>query len=815
MVRRKDSFWDYAEELENGRFVCKFCKQDFAGGISRLKSHLSGVRGRDIQICLQVPEAIQLEVLQAIDAPTKKAKSVAESVNVLESESISGSSSSHMPNLCTGHDKSQVDKQFAKLIISDRICYDAIQSPLFNDFVIGVAKHGSDYVLPSSLTLKSQLMPDIMKEVEEYVQNVIKYSVKTGCTLMYNIWPHKKRRLNRSIFTFVDIYAYTPIGVACMDPPDSMGRDIYCFELMMSSILDLIGPTNVVQFIINNDDDDGDGDEVSKIKDMLHIKYPWICQTPCATRGIELLLSKVYDVPFVYNTIKVAKWVVLYVYEHKVNVPLRRVHRKKDFKASDCFLLIPLLEVESELQALQVSIATLSSDWGKPLNDKQAAKLFEGANFIDYAIRCKEFWNRGKMLAQVMQSLFQAYCLVHCDGPTLGYLYEMMESVQDAVKLCCKSNNVLYDVVWKILNEVRSDIIHPIHAAAAFLNPTYMCSEKFKETVEMTNGVNYILERLVAVEEKEAFMNQVQLYRMKVSNLFTAQAMMMLKTFHPRIWWEFCGNHLPVLQKYAIRILSQPCSSSLCKRYQLRDSCLDDHAFMVNTMMMERYKSLETQMLEPIILDKLGEVFDDVNYQHLWDDGDFEYWFHDLIDCHANELIDDPTGSWLDRWPKNRIEPEQAVTGYMTKGNRQFLILTLLAFIQMKYQNSSRSPFDTHPTTMSAFIVTAYFYTGALVGISRVTQAIPNSNYLPMAMLFSDILGALACSLLIFILVPPFGVFLLFSCSLVLIRALHGSYQQIFELFQQIFNLTYQADPQASNGNSMEQEDNGGVPTAV
>ncbi|KAE8009198.1 hypothetical protein FH972_005647 [Carpinus fangiana] len=127
---------------------------------------------------------------------------------------------------------------------------------------------------------------------------------------------------------------------------------------------------------------------------------------------------------------------------------------------------------------------------------------------------------------------------------------------------------------------------------------------------------------------------------------------------------------------------------------------------------------------------------------------------------------------------------------------------------------------------MSAFILTAYFYTGALVAMSRVTRAIQNNNYLPIAMLFSDILGALACSLLVFILVPPYGGFLLFSGALVFIRALHGSYCQIFELlhsfkcevfntFQQIFNPPYQADPQASNGNSMEQEGSGGVLTTV
>ena len=55
-------------------------------GISRIKSHLSGIRGHDVEICLQVPVDVQLAVVQAIDTPSKKAKSVAASNNTLEGE---------------------------------------------------------------------------------------------------------------------------------------------------------------------------------------------------------------------------------------------------------------------------------------------------------------------------------------------------------------------------------------------------------------------------------------------------------------------------------------------------------------------------------------------------------------------------------------------------------------------------------------------------------------------------------------------------------------------------------------------------------
>jgi hypothetical protein len=119
---------------------------------------------------------------------------------------------------------------------------------------------------------------------------------------------------------------------------------------------------------------------------------------------------------------------------------------------------------------------------------------------------------------------------------------------------------------------------------------------------------------------------------------------------------------------------------------------------------------------------------------------------------------------------------------------------------------------------MSLFIVTAYFYGIALVAI---TGQIPNRSYLPLTMLICGILGVLTFSLLVIILLPPFGWLLLFLCAFVLIiRVLHSSNWQIFEVlhsfkcqvfstFQHIFKRPHQA----SNDNSMEQEENGGVPT--
>jgi len=56
-----------------------------------------------------------------------------------------------------------------------------------------------------------------------------------------------------------------------------------------------------------------------------------------------------------------------------------------------------------------------------------------------------------------------------------------------------------------------------------------------------------------------------------------------------------------------------------------------------------------------------------------------------------------------------------------------FLIQVLIGLIQVKYQNTQASPFDTHRTTMSFFILVlvANVYTKYLM---QITQPIPNTS---------------------------------------------------------------------------------------
>ena len=176
-----------------------------------------------------------------------------------------------------------MNQQLVKFLMSEGIHPGAIETSFFINFLDSVAEHSLGNKLPHSLNITLQLASNIIKkkktkkkEVYEYIENVIKESIKTCCILIYKIRYGKELLL--------DIYAYTPIGVACIKTFFILDvKELFCLETTFSSIIGFIGPTNVVQLIIN------DNDENKGSKDMLCYKYPWIYLTRYATSEIKFL----------------------------------------------------------------------------------------------------------------------------------------------------------------------------------------------------------------------------------------------------------------------------------------------------------------------------------------------------------------------------------------------------------------------------------------------------------------------------------------------------------------------------------------------
>ncbi|KAK0580302.1 hypothetical protein LWI29_000496 [Acer saccharum] len=238
---------------------------------------------------------------------------------------------------------------------------------------------------------------------------------------------------------------------------------------------------------------------------------------------------------------------------------------------------------------------------------------------IDEAIHSTEFWTRCKKVVQVLRSLFRYLEFIDDYVSTFGYLYEASNRTEEAIKQLCDSDDQTNcEMIFKPFKDWKRRAIKPVHAAAAFLNPAYFCSENFTEdTDEMQEGLQH-LKLLVPPEEREALSEQLKLYSERMHDSFFITAMKMLNTINPRTWWESYGDCCPILRKLAVRILSQPCSTPLFPKlvnFQLDD---EDDEVRMNTILMENFKP---QNSEPIHLTSEDPDYAYEDVLHLLDEG--------------------------------------------------------------------------------------------------------------------------------------------------------------------------------------------------
>ncbi|XP_031401295.1 uncharacterized protein LOC116211182 isoform X2 [Punica granatum] len=544
MPKKEDTFWKHTERL-NGRFRCKYCGKDFAGGVPRVKSHLSGIKGRGIDICPNVPKEVRAAAAEVIKVGINKRP---------KPENFSSSSDGISSEVvCEKNDSCELDNLLVKFFLSNNIDCSVVQSSSFIDFMNAVVAFGAPYKLPSYSTLKSRLIPDLLGKIEADVIKVKESWKETGCTIVSDVWCNEKE--NQS---FVNIMACSRKGVVLLNsfkvPRNELDgvflKEIICF------CIQTVGPNHVVQYI--NGARSGGPTE-----DLLASDFPQICITPCVAVEIQSSFEEVYmEIGWVKLAFDKARCLITLIYGNSDLLLLMRKYTNNreliqpqaiDF-SSNYSMLLSIIVVKDQLLQLVQSFGCSMSDLVK-----EVAEI----------ISSLEFWNQVEEIVQALESLFLVLYLVDKYGSSSGYLYVAMEMATEGIGRIYGGNPDKYERLWQIFNSLKEKIVHPIHAAAAFLNPAYMCSELFKDKARIMEVMEFIVSHLVASEDKDAFLEEIIKYheRSREPNIFSDTANRMRKVCHPGDWWAYCvGREFPMLQKYAIRILSQPCSGSAYKQ---------------------------------------------------------------------------------------------------------------------------------------------------------------------------------------------------------------------------------------------------------
>ncbi|XP_042487933.1 uncharacterized protein LOC122068136 [Macadamia integrifolia] len=528
MVRPKDKFWEHVEQRGLGRFTCNYCGLNYSRSVSRVKAHLACQPGHDVQICTQVPEHIQADALKKFNLSRSAKKRMSDS---LESGMGSTSSTPSMPHVRVAYqptmlemaakeDKKSLDMLVTDFFVNNNISFNVIQTNSFIEMLRGACVYGTNYVVPSYNNLRTSLIPGKKAEIMQYVSSIKATWGITGCTIMSDSWTDIKKR------SWVNVIAYSPGGVVflkCIECGINRLTSTFLFN-EISDVIEKVEPNNVVQFISDND---------------IHKKIKWVREI-----------------------IEDGKLVVDYIHRHTGIVALmRKFTNNRDIKqpcktrfGTYFFMLQSLIVVENELR-----LFIASSEWRAfQFNRAEMAVRTVGI------IQSDTFWEGAKEVVAFMEPLIRIFRLVDSDGSTAGYLYEATKRAKETLRKFVKNDGGKYLAIMDLFQfRLEKNIIHHVHVFGALLNPSIMFGGRLDiDGTKFMNAQEFIMNIIVALKDREQFMQEVIDYRMKSPLLFNMTGQTMMKTNHPRIWWQFVGSAFPVLQNIACRILSQPCSSS-------------------------------------------------------------------------------------------------------------------------------------------------------------------------------------------------------------------------------------------------------------
>eukprot|EP00253_Pinus_taeda_P028702 PITA_28702 len=197
------------------------------------------------------------------------------------------------------------------------------------------------------------------------------------------------------------------------------------------------------------------------------------------------------------------------------------------------------------------------SNWSNKLEGKELKrKVYD-----------ETFWRKAAEIVKLAEPLVKVLRFVDGERLAMGFIYEAMDQAKEHIKAVYKDRVAKYGPIWAIIDERWNNQLHrPIHAAGYFLNPRY--HYKAKESGALRGEVrDGLIDRMIPLESDQLEIHRQATTFNNASGTFGKNlAKIAREADEPAQWWEAFGGHVPELQRFTIRILSQTCSATGCER---------------------------------------------------------------------------------------------------------------------------------------------------------------------------------------------------------------------------------------------------------
>ncbi|CAD5317679.1 unnamed protein product [Arabidopsis thaliana] len=515
------------------------------GGISRLKHHLSRLPSKGVNPCAKVRDDVTdrvRSILSAKDDPpiTNKYKPPPPLSPPFDAPASKLVFPSSPPNA-----QDIAERSISLFFFENKIDFAVARSPSYHHMLDAVAKCGPGFVAPSP---KTEWLDRVKSDISLQLKDTEKEWVTTGCTIIAEAWTDNKSRalINFSVSSPSRIFFHKSVDAS------SYFKNSKCLADLFDSVIQDIGQEHIVQIIMDN------SFCYTGISNHLLQNYATIFVSPCASQCLNIILEEFSKVDWVNQCISQAQVISKFVYN---NSPVLDLLRK--LTGGQDIIRSGVTRSVSNFLSLQSMM-------------KQKARLKHMFNCPEYttntnkpqSISCvniledNDFWRAVEESVAISEPILKVLREVSTGKPAVGSIYELMSKAKESIRTYYIMDENKHKVFSDIVDTNWCDHLHsPLHAAAAFLNPSIQYNPEIKFLTSLKEDFFKVLEKLLPTSDlRRDITNQIFTFTRAKGMFGCNLAMEARDSVSPGLWWEQFGDSAPVLQRVAIRILSQVCS---------------------------------------------------------------------------------------------------------------------------------------------------------------------------------------------------------------------------------------------------------------
>ncbi|KAM7504839.1 hypothetical protein LguiB_003743 [Lonicera macranthoides] len=630
MVREKDVCWEYAEKLEGNKVRCKFCFRVLNGGISRLKHHLSRLPSKGVNPCSKVRDDVTDRVRAIISSKddgketssAKKQKlievksplNIPSTKTLMSVEATSSPVAKYFPSITTlgsapVNDQENAERSIALFFFENKLDLSVARSSSYQLMIDAVGRCGNGFRGPSAEALKTAWLERIKSEVTLQSKDIEKEWATTGCTIIAETWTDNKSR------ALVNFLVSSPSRTFFHKSVDASSyyKNIKCLAELFDSVIQDFGPENVVQIIVDNTLN------CTGIVNHILQNYGTVFVSPCASQCLNAILEEFSKVDWVNRCILQAQAISKFIYNNSSMLELM-----KKFTGGQEIIKTGITKSVSSFLSLQSMLkqrSRLKHVFNNPDFSANSAYSTKPQSLTCIGIiDDSDFWRAVEECVAVSEPFLKVMREVSGGKPAVGFIYELMTRAKESIRtyyimdeIKCKTFLDIVDKKWQ--NNLHS----PLHSAAAFLNPSIQYNPEIKFIASIKEDFFRVLEKLLPTPElRRDITNQILLFQRATGMFGCNLAKEAIDAVPPGLWWEQYGDAAPTLQRVAIRILSQVCSTCTFERHwstfqqihsekrnKIDKETLNDLAYIYYNLKLG--KSLKSKSLEsdPIQLDDI------------------------------------------------------------------------------------------------------------------------------------------------------------------------------------------------------------------